>query len=388
MTGRNMEPEDVAAQASAFFTHAANTKPFMKLGAQGFAGTGKTYTLALIAVELVKSVRAKDPNAPARVVMVDTEKAAGFLRPIFQREGIELMVRETRSLGDFLIAVDLCEQGYAPVMLLDSLSHVWEGFVESYKREKKRTRLEIQDWGVLKPMWKGKFSDRFVRSKVHILFTGRAGYEYETTAVQRDDGSFKKEINKSGIKMKVEGETAYEPDVLVHMERFETLLDDHNVKQVWRECTVLKDRSGLLDGKTIKNPTGSDFLPVISYMLDTPLEPVIESAEGDDRALFEESDEVESNKRKRQVLLEEIEGTIQQIAPSNTAADKATRLELFVSIFRTRSWTQITMMRLDDLRAGQAALEARLFAIISARETAAKEGLDAEAQPNGVETTQ
>lgn len=365
MSTNRMEPEDVAAQASAFFTPAANTKPYMKLGAQGFAGTGKTYTLALIAIELVKAVRERDESAPARVVMVDTEKAAGFLRPLFLKAGIELMVRETRTLGDFLISVDLCEQGYAPVIMLDSLSHIWEGFVESYKSEKRRTRLEIQDWGVLKPTWKSKFSDRFVRSRVHALFTGRAGYEYETTLSQRDDGSFKKEINKAGVKMKVEGETAYEPDVLIHMERFESLLDDHRAKEVWRECTVLKDRSGILDGKTIRNPTGADFLPVIECLLDSPSMTHGSSEDGDDRALFEESDEAEANKRKRQVLLEEIEGLIQQIAPSQSTADKQKRLELFTTIFGTRSWTRVTMSRLEALSDGVKALEGVLFKKIS-----------------------
>jgi len=68
--------------------------------------------------------------------------------------------------------------------------------------------------------------------------------------------------------MKVEGETAYEPDMLVLMERFEEVLGED--KKVWREATILKDRSTLLDGKTFKNPSYQDFAPSVEAMMADP----------------------------------------------------------------------------------------------------------------------
>jgi hypothetical protein len=83
--------------------------------------------------------------------------------------------------------------------------------------------------------------------------------------------------------MKVEGETAYEPDMLVLMERFEEVLGRD--KKVWREATIVKDRSTVLDGKTIQNPKFSDFEPSVKGMLAGGKK-ALTQAEADSAALF------------------------------------------------------------------------------------------------------
>jgi len=360
--------------AAGFFTPAANTKPHFKIAAQGFAGTGKTFTLAQIAKELVLRRHELDPTTPLRVAMVDTEKASGFLRRVFDRAGIEFMVKESRSLSDVLQAIALCESGYAPVLLIDSLSHIWEGFVEAYKVERKRTRLEMLDWGTLKPTWKSKFSDPFVRSRVDIFFTGRAGYEYDSTETTDErTGKKKLEIHKSGVKMKVEGETAYEPDVILHMERFEELLETD--KEVYRLCTVLKDRSGLLDGKTLKNPTGAEFLPVIEYLLTNAVPAGSESAEGDDRSLFRDDDDTEKRKLDRRIVVEKIEEAIRAAAPGQTTAEKTLRQTLIRDCLGTTSWTEVEIrMSLERLREGLACIEKKLTTLRKAKRETDVEG--------------
>lgn len=351
---------DVHARGDAFFTPAANTKPFFKVAAQGFAGSGKTYTLFQIAKAVLKKVREHDPATPNRIVFFDTEKASGFLRPLAEADGIELMVKESRSLRDLTEAIGICESGYAAVLVADSISHVYENFLEAYKQAKKKTRLEIQDWGAIKPRWKADFSERFVRSRVHILFTGRAGYEYEAIEVERENGTTKKEFHKAGVKMKVDGETAYEPDVLVHMERFEELLDGKK-KRVWREATILKDRSGLIDGKTFENPDGSEFAPVIDYLLTGPSVAATPS-EGDDRGLFDEDGSGDQARLERQILLESIEALMVQLAPGQTKEDRIARVQMLVDHFGTRSWKEVEVSKLEKLRAGKRALEALLSA--------------------------
>src|SRR6185312_7093006 len=114
----------------------------------------------------------------------------------------------------------------------------------------KKTRLEFQDWGIIKPAWKAEFSEPFVNGPFNIIMTGRAGYEYDNE-INADTG--KREIYKAGVKMKVEGETAYEPDMLVYMEQIEEILQDK--KEVYNQATILKDRADLIQGKTFKNPT-------------------------------------------------------------------------------------------------------------------------------------
>ena len=361
--------------AAGFFSPAANIKPYLKVAAQGFAGTGKTFTLAQIAKELILQRKKLDPSTPMRIAMIDTEKSSGFLRRIFDAAGIEFMVKETRSLADVVKAIDLCESGYAPALLLDSLSHIYENFVEAYKTERKRTRLEMLDWGVLKPKWKDTFSSRFVRSRVDILFTGRAGYEYDSNETTDErTGKKKFEIFKSGVKMKVDAETAYEPDIVLHMERTEELLEDDKV--VYRTCTVLKDRSGLLDGKTLKNPTGAEFGPVFDYLLTNPAAVVADEPEGSDRSLFHDDDDTEKRKLRREILLEKIEETIREAAPGQSVAEKSFRQQLLKTCLGTLSWREVTVMDLERLQRG---LDQVVVAIAEAR--GAKKQSDAEGKP-------
>src|SRR5258708_3735866 len=202
--------------ADNFFTPVANTKPYFKAGIQGLAGTGKTYTAAQIAIGLHKRIGSKKP-----IVMFDTEKASKFLKAIFAEAGIELMVRDSRTLADLKKTMEKLRDGYSDILIIDSISHVWEDTVESFKKKYNRSSLQFQDWGVLKPLWKQEFSDPLVRLPFSIIMCGRAGYEYEN---EINESTGKREIYKSGIKMKVEGDTAYEHDVLVLMERFEAVM--------------------------------------------------------------------------------------------------------------------------------------------------------------------
>jgi len=61
---------------------------------EGFAGSGKTYTSALVAIGLHQKIKSKKP-----IVMFDTEKAAKFLKRVFNEAGIELLVKESRTLA-------------------------------------------------------------------------------------------------------------------------------------------------------------------------------------------------------------------------------------------------------------------------------------------------
>ena len=336
-TAQKPQPQDT------FFTPIGNTKPYFKAGFEGFAGSGKTYTAALVAIGLHKKIQSKKP-----VVIFDTEKAAKFLKPIFTEAGIEVLVRESKSLADLKETMTRLRQGASDVLLIDSISHVWENFLQSYAEKVRRTRLEFQDWGVIKPTWKREFSDLFVQDPYHIIMNGRAGYEYDN---EKNADTGKREIFKSGIKMKVEGETAYEPDMLVLMERFEEVLGDD--KKVWREATVIKDRSTLLDGKTFKNPSFENFAPSIDAMLENPLpRDAFAMPEGDTGLLFRTEEEKFEWRRERDKALEELDGLLTRIDPASTGKGKQLKLDLLDKIFGTTSMTAIGELRPEQIMEG------------------------------------
>jgi AAA domain len=325
-----------------FFAPLENTKPYFKAGFQGFAGSGKTYTAALVALGLHQMIGSKKP-----VVIFDTERASKFLKTLFANHKIEVLVRESRSMADLALTMSkLREEGISDVLIIDSISHVWEDFVESYKRRVNRQSLQFQDWGIIKPTWKKQFSDPFVTDPYHIIMTGRAGYEYD---YERNEDTGKRELHKTGIKMKVEGETAYEPDMLVLMERYEEVLGRE--KRVWREATIGKDRSTVLDGKTIQNPKFSDFAPSVKVMLAGGKKAVTQ-AEADSAALFKTEEERAQWLREKRKALEEIEGYLVAVWPSTSAKDKQMKSEAVYQAFNTRSWTAVEELSPEELRIG------------------------------------
>jgi hypothetical protein len=255
--------------------------------------------------------------------MFDTERALKALKWKFDDAGIEAVIEdEERSLKALNEAMKWCEEGNADILIIDSITHVWEEFLRAYLNRPdkngnviKRNRLEFQDWGVLKPTWKELFSTPFVMAKCHIIFTGRAGYEYTD---ERNEETGKREIFKSGIKMKAETETAFEPDILVLMQKVQDLISED--KKIWREAMVVKDRTTQIDGKRFKNPTFEDFYPAIKVLLDGTLREVVGGVIPD--TFFEYESKYGGMVKEREILVAEIAGCFELMGLGTGATDK------------------------------------------------------------------
>ena len=329
-----------------FFTAIGNTKPYFKAAFEGEPGTGKSWSAALVAIGLHKKIGSKKP-----VVLIDTEKAAKFLVPLFEEHGITAMVRETHSLADLVTAMKLCSEGYSDVMVIDSITHIWMDFQEAYKRKLNRQTFQIQDWMAIKSDWNRNFSIPLVQSPLHIIATGRVSDRME----QEVDEDGRKEFTKTGVKMQAEKNAAYEFDVLVLMERHELIT--RAKREVWRQATVLKGRGNLLDGKVFKNPTYEDFAPAVEAVIKDPVNARFSPTERDAGELIR----TEEDKRKwvleRKRWLEEIEGYLVSIWPSTGAQEKKNKTDALEYAFQTRSWSAIEAMRPDVLEDGFARVQ-------------------------------
>lgn len=320
----------------ALFRKAEVTSSYLKMGIMGFAGSGKTFTSTAISIGLTKLSGTGKP-----IFFLDTETGSDWIKPRVEAAGLELFTAKTRAFRDLLEAVPEAERN-ASLLLVDSLSHFWTELCDAYMRAKKRTRLQFEDWAFLKSEWR-KFTDLFVNGAVHTIVCGRAGFEYDYSV---DEDTGKKNLEKTGIKMKAEGEMGYEPSILLLMERrmdMETKVDHHYAK-------VIKDRSGLLDGKEFRNPTFENFLPHIKCLnlggahmgVDTTRTSVemIPVEARDHRAL------------QRSIVLDEIQSLLVLHFPSTGAEDKKRKLEMLRNHWRA-SWTEMEkVMPLEQLRAG------------------------------------
>jgi hypothetical protein len=328
------------------FKPMANNRPFLKMAFEGFAGDGKTFTAAKVAIGVHQLIQSTKP-----IAIYDTEKAAKALRGLFQDAGIEVMVaEEQRSLASLKQAIEWCEAGNADILIIDSITHVWEELLRQYTKEKRKTRLEFQDWGIIKPKWKEEFSTPFVNAKVHIIFTGRAGYEYGD---EKDKETGKREIFKTGIKMKAETETAFEPDILVLMEKVMDTLSE--TKSVYRIATILKDRTDRIDGKAFKNPDFAHFAPAIKVLLDGTYK------ENTEMAIRDKFDDAEGKsleyKRRRAKSVGELDGTFQLIGWGTGAKDKQLKAATLKKLFGVTSDAGIDDVNIQQLERGVGTLK-------------------------------
>lgn len=333
------------------FKQATNSQAYLKAGFMGFAGSGKTTTATYLAMGLVQHMRERNmPLGGLPIMFLDTETGADWVQPEIEAAGITLMTAKTRAFKDLMAAVDEAEKG-ASVLLIDSISHFWTELTETYQKQKKRSRLEFSDWAYLKGQWR-RFTDRYVNSQLHIIMCGRAGYEYD----HYTDEAGKKQIEKSGVKMRAEGETTFEPSLLVLMDR-EQDIHTHSVSRI---AHIMKDRSRTIDGKSFANPTFKHFLPHVEF-LNLGGEHIGVDIGRNSSELIPDDPGRDTRRVRREIVLEEIEALLVKHYPSQSVADKTAKAKLIREHFDTPSWTEISeLMPVEALRANYNSLHLEL----------------------------
>jgi hypothetical protein len=320
------------------------TTAYLKMGILGFQGGGKTKTAGRTAIGLIKYMRELGIDyAEKPVAFFDTEIGSDWLIPDFNAAKVPFVVAKKRSFADLLAVVREAEQS-ASCLIIDSITHPWRELCESFMKKKQRSFLQMDDWAYLKGDhgW-AQFTDLFINSKLHIIMCGRAGYEFSD---YKDDNG-KRQIEKTGTKMKTEGETGFEPSLLVLMEQIEDL----RTNKVIHRATVQKDRSTLLDGLQIDNPDFKDFLPHIK-MLNLGGRHVGVDTSGDSQNILV-TEKRDWQPVQRRICVDEIQSLLVLHIPGQAAADKKRKLELIRKHFDDKSWTEIEeVMPLFDLRAG------------------------------------
>lgn len=208
----------------------------LRIGLSSPSGFGKTYSSLLLAYGIT--------NDWSKIAVIDTENKSASLYSHLGDFNI-LSLEESFSPERYIQAIKLCEDSDMEVIIIDSISHEWQG---------KGGCLEIhellggrfQDWSKVTPRH-NSFIDSIIQSKCHIITTSRRKVDYSLDK----DGDGKTKVMKLGTKEITREGLEYELTV-----NFELLNDKHL-------ASASKDRTGLFMDKPefiINSNTGKKLI--------------------------------------------------------------------------------------------------------------------------------
>jgi hypothetical protein len=247
------------------FRKAKTEQAALKMGIYGPPGSGKTFTTLLCAEGLSKLTG-------KRIAYIDTEHGTDFYCQAvdgrFHPEAFDFDALYTRSITEVQRELTKLRPEDYCVIVIDSITHIWEAARLAYAgRLTKIGTIPFNAWAAIKKPYK-EIMSFLLSSPMHVFILGRQGNEFE-----EDEET--QELKKVGVKMKAEGETPYEPHILLRMEAVKKSQGDAIVT-----AYAEKDRTGILSGKTIQYPNFDSLIK--------PLLPLL----GEKQALVEDPDAV------------------------------------------------------------------------------------------------
>ena len=328
------------------FKQSENEQAYLKAGLMGFAGAGKTYTAKELAIGLhLHCIKNGTRQQGDPVYFLDTETGSDWVQKDFQDAGIPLLVDKVVAFASLVPSIKEVAE-HKGILIIDSITHFWKELTESYARERRRTSLTFADWGWIKQKW-GEFTRMFVNSPCHIIMCGRAGFEYDFF----EDEAGKKELAKTGIRMKAEGETGYEPSILVLMERKQELLPKGGLV-VSHTGYIVKDRGNVIDGKVFQNPKFEDFLPHIERLNLGGSHVGVDDSVTSGGIIPADNRAWQAMEEEKNAVLDEVKCYLIKEHPASTPKAKVAQADILERWFGTRSWERVKMRNLNELKEG------------------------------------
>lgn len=234
------------------FQKATKSGLYLKVALTGPSGAGKTYTALSVAHGLGK-----------RIALIDTERGSASLYS-------DLVDFSVVNLEDFhpkhyIEAIDAAVAGGFDVLIIDSLSHAWNGkggileVVDKLTETSKSKNAYTAGWPTGTRLY-NEMMDHILAAPIHTIVTMRSKMEY----VLQDDGRGKKEPVKVGLGPIQRDGVEYEF----------TVVGDLSINHT---MTISKTRIASLDSEIYRNP-GLDFALLLTSWLESnpaPLQPSV-----------------------------------------------------------------------------------------------------------------
>ena len=348
-------PDGKLITADDFASDLVVSYPWNKVAVGGFPGGGKSRTSAEIMAGIYNLLKKRDLlKYDAPLLCIDTEKSAQFLVEFFKSQGVPVKVKQTKSLADIQTAFDFASAGHFFGVYIDSTTHILKNYVEAWMLKNDVQKLEMRHYGQINPAWEKEFGQKMVQAETHIVFTGRGTADYDMV---EDEKTGKKTMEKSGVKMQVTKDTAFDPNLVIWMTAAQK--SGKNGKPiVWREAFIMKDRSGMIDGKTFgsektRGPVWKDFAPHFEYLLKNYKPGATVAGQTTNvNSVIADAAESDPNIQRRVRAIDEIKCQLNLVAPGMTPSEKQTKATLFSRAFNTPSFKAVETMSVSDLEAG------------------------------------
>lgn len=245
------------------FGEATRTKSKLRVGLFGPSGAGKTMSALRMAFGFCGDWK--------KVGFIDTERGSGALYEGVSKE--DPQNRQQFSIGKFLHgcinapftpekyieAIRAFEQAGVEVIVIDSISHEWEGKGGILETIDAMPGNSFTNWGKVTPRH-NKFIDAILESPCHIICCSRSKQDYVLS----------ESTNKHGNKVQVPEKVGLKAVTREGFEYEMTLALDIDIRHNARST---KDRTGLFDGKpefVISEECGRDLIAWVNGDISEP----------------------------------------------------------------------------------------------------------------------
>lgn len=198
---------------------ATRQKAKIRLGLSAVSGGGKTYSSILIAKGLAKGDLSK-------VALIDTENGSGDLYANLGDYNV-FTLEAPYTPERYIKAIKECEDEGMEVIIIDSITHEWNGRGGILEIHSAMTGNSFTNWSVVTPRHE-KFKQAILTSTCHIITTVRRKQDY----VMELNEKGKQTPTKVGLKEETREGFEYELTVNIELDQ------KHNASST-------KDRTGL-----------------------------------------------------------------------------------------------------------------------------------------------
>ncbi|MFT3768013.1 MAG: AAA family ATPase [Minicystis sp.] len=224
----------------------------LRAGICGPTGSGKTKTGLVIGTRMVERLGL----GPLYVIDSENKSSLRYAYSPRSKQGYRFkhvpMPEDDYSPAAYMAAMDYCESQGAGVILIDSLSHAWNGIngvleqVDQVTSGSRTKNSFSEGWKAMTPVH-NRLIQRILGSSAHVIFTLRA----KTDWVIQENERGKREPQKVGLAPVQREGVDYEPDLF-----FDMTVPDNALIVSKSRC----DR--LTPGEVVKRP-GAEFADVI-----------------------------------------------------------------------------------------------------------------------------